>query len=293
MDEGFGKAKLPQSQPVTRRGFLRSTVRLGIGGTAATLGGLGWSLKEPHWLETTEQEFILPRLPRAFDGFRIAHVSDFHVDDTGITTADRLRDIVHRINAQRPDAVMLTGDYVTVSGPRWAEEFGRGFVGLTCPVRIAVLGNHDHWSGAAPVREALHHCRIQELLNAKLTLRRGHDVLHLCGLDDPFGNPRIERFARSIPKADCAVVMQHQPDLADKISKTGAFDLQLSGHSHGGQIRLPGIGALHLPPGAKKYEMGLYQVGGMQLFTTRGIGTLMGVRFNCRPEISMITLRAA
>lgn len=295
MDEDFSQTKAPaaRSVRVTRRGLLRGTVRLAIGGNAALLGGLCWGQKEPHWLEVTEQQFTLPRLPQAFDGYRIAHVSDFHVDAYRTTTRSRLQQIVRLINAQRPDAVLLTGDYVTVHGREWAEEFGAGMVGLTAPVRAAVLGNHDHWSGAARVREALEHCRIRELLNGVWTIRRGADVLHLCGMDDPSGKANLEKLVRAVPHGECAVLMQHQPDLADRISTSGVFDLQLSGHSHGGQVRMPGIGALHLPPGGVKYQMGHYRIGDMQLFTTRGVGSLLGIRFNCRPEISMITLRAA
>jgi predicted MPP superfamily phosphohydrolase len=280
------------SGQMTRRGLLRASVRLGIGGSAAMAGGAWWSRAEPHWFEVENHEFTLPRLPIAFDGFRIVHLSDFHVDASRVITGERLREIVARINALRPDAVLLTGDYVTVNGRHWAEEFGTGMQGITAPVRAAVMGNHDYWSGVGRVREALHKCRVRELLNNVWTLRRGGAALHLCGLDDLFGKPALRDVTRLVPRGECAVLLHHQPDTADRVSETGVFDLQLSGHSHGGQVRLPGIGALQLPHGAMRYPMGHYRIGQMQLYTTRGIGTLWGIRFNCRPEITHITLRA-
>lgn len=291
MDE---RSELPPAARLTRRGLLRATVRTGIGGSACLAGGLWWGKVEPRWIDIEARGFTLPRLPRAFDGFRIAHLSDFHVDAGVITGRERLRDIVHRVNALRPDAVLLTGDYVSVGGRRWTDEFAAGFTGLKAPIRLAVLGNHDHWSNPWLVRAALRQCGVHELLNSVWTVRRGSEALHLCGMDDPFGHADLPGLIRTVPRGECAVVMQHQPDLADQISASGVFDLQLSGHSHGGQVRLPGIGALRLPPGGVKYDMGHYRVGQMQLYTTRGVGTLRPtVRFNCRPEITYLTLRAA
>jgi predicted MPP superfamily phosphohydrolase len=284
------------AEKVTRRCFMRSTVRLGIGGSALASGSAWWSRVEPHWIEIMRREFVLPRLPRAFDGFRIAQISDFHVDASGVTDAGRLRHIVQLVNAQKPDAVLLTGDYVTVHGRHWANEFATGFQGLKAPVCAAVLGNHDHWSNAGLVRKALDKCDIRELCNEIWKLERGGAALHLCGMDDPFGKADLAKLTRAVPRGECAVIMQHQPDLADKIGATGVFDLQLSGHSHGGQVRLPGIGAIRLPPGGQKYPMGHYKIENtaMQLYTTRGVGTLWPcVRLNCRPEISLLTLRAA
>lgn len=294
MPAASGPTQAPRTPLLTRRSLLRGAVRLGIGGSAGLAGGICWGTKEPHWIDVERHEFILPRLPRAFDGFRLVHISDFHVDSARITDRVRLQQIVQRTNALHPDAVLLTGDYVTHRGREWPALFAAGFTGLTAPVCAAVLGNHDHWSEAGPVRAALRKCGVRELLNDTWTVQRGKDRLHLCGLDDPYGTPDLEGLVRKVPRDECAVLMLHQPDLADGVSATGAFDLQLSGHSHGGQVRIPGYGALLLPGGGVKYNMGHYQIGEMQLYTTRGVGTLSPtVRFNCRPEITHITLRAA
>ncbi|HEY1013450.1 MAG TPA: hypothetical protein VGE07_12145, partial [Herpetosiphonaceae bacterium] len=108
--------------------------------------------------------------------------------------------------------------------------------------------------------------------------------------------PRLRRLAAALPAEGAAVLLAHEPDIADLAAGTpfapGRFDLQLSGHSHGGQVRLPALGAPILPPYGQKYPAGLYQIGRLQLYTCRGVGSPRRIRFNCRPELAMLTLRA-
>jgi predicted MPP superfamily phosphohydrolase len=101
---------------------------------------------------------------------------------------------------------------------------------------------------------------------------------------------KFQAVVRKIPEQGAAILLVHEPDFADVAAKAQRFDLQLSGHSHGGQVRLPWLGALRLPPLGRKYSCGLYRVGEMWQYTTRGLGMKPPqVRLNCRPEITMIT----
>jgi len=125
---------------------------------------------------------------------------------------------------------------------------------------------------------------------------RGDDKLHLAGVDDYMdGLDCLEDLFQELPEdGKATILLAHEPDFADKAAPTGRFDLQISGHSHGGQIHLPLIGSPFLPRYARKYPRGLYQVGKMILYTNRGLGAAeFNIRWNCRPEITVFTLEAA
>ncbi len=134
---------------------------------------------------------------------------------------------------------------------------------------------------------------VTELRNHVRTLSRNGASLHLCGIDSALeGEECLERVLDGLPKEGAAILLAHEPDCADTTAATGRFCLQLSGHSHGGQVRLPLLTPLFLPPLSRKYPGGLYRVGGMLLYTNRGLGARPNLRFNCRPEITIFTLRA-
>jgi predicted MPP superfamily phosphohydrolase len=130
--------------------------------------------------------------------------------------------------------------------------------------------------------------------NGFRTLRRGDDTLHLAGVDDLFARQaRLHEVLTKLPVEGATILLAHEPDFADASASTGRFDLQLSGHSHGGQVRLPFIGAPYLPPYGRRYPCGLYELDGMLLYTNKGLGMFPPhVRFLCRPEITVFTLRA-
>jgi predicted MPP superfamily phosphohydrolase len=220
------------------------------------------------------------------------------------------------INRMQPDAVFLTGDYVSY-GPRSndfalgaAWQCGKILKGLECKVRYAVLGNHDVIVGPEVVTAALEDNGIPVLRNKCVALERSvgdkganerHGRIWLAGLDDPAaGDPNptlaIPAAIRNIPN-EPVVLLCHAPDYADELITTpagGAVDLMLSGHTHGGQVRVPLIGALRmtLPEMGRKYVEGMFRLENMQLYVNRGIGTVgLPVRFNCPPEITLIRLR--
>jgi predicted MPP superfamily phosphohydrolase len=257
-----------------------------------------------HWTEVTELDISLAGLPRVFDGMRIAQLSDIHLDD--FTEPFYLRHVVHQINQMQPDAVFLTGDYVSEGlitneySVRAAWQCGSILSELKCRPLHAVIGNHDVAVGEKEVTEALRGNGITVLRNECLPIERAGARFWLAGIDDPvWGRPYPEL---AIPPAirnvanEPVVVLCHAPDYADDLlamplGKT--IGLMLSGHTHGGQVRLPFVGALELPTMGKKYVEGLFRLGDMHLYVNRGIGTIgLPFRLNCPPEITLFTLRS-
>jgi predicted MPP superfamily phosphohydrolase len=267
-----------------------------------TVGSIAVALN--HSLTHTEQIVIVPlevglaRLPIELDGLRIAHLSDIHYLselDSALTRA-----AVRAVNALRPDIVVLTGDYVTVpingsnlSSAQSATPCAQILSGLHAPMGVfAVLGNHDQCNHQFISRSLENH-GITVLRNYALHVERGGARLWLAGVDDVLeGKPRLEEALRTIARGELTILLAHEPDFADAV-KGYPVDLQLSGHSHGGQIRLPFAGATYLPPLARKYPSGLRRLGPLTLYTTRGLGTVvLPVRFNCPPEVTLLTLRS-
>jgi hypothetical protein len=289
----------PQLQPISRRRFL-TTGLCGGAGLAFYSGEI-----ERHWIEVKPLEIHLRSLPPAFDGMRIAQLSDIHLDE--FTEPFLLRHAIEEINRIQPDAVFLTGDYVSYQlAPReiatksaWhcAEILNE----LKCTQRYAIMGNHDVMLGEKLVAEALTANGITVLNNSYLSLERGSSRIWLAGLDDPVcGRPNLDS-AIPISIRDVAdepvIVMCHAPDYADQLAahpSGKSVGLMLSGHTHGGQVRLPFVGALNLPPGGRKFVEGWFRVGSVQLYVNRGIGTVgVPFRFDCPPEITKITFRVA
>ena len=236
----------------TRRRFLLTGACAGAG-LAIYSGEI-----ERHWIETARSEVFLLGLPRAFDGFRIAQLSDIHLDD--YTEPFLLRDAVNQINRMNPDAVFLTGDFVTHGLVPKRFELGTAWQcanllnQIQCPNRYGVLGNHDVVVGSQEVTKALTANSITMLVNEYVPIERGGARFWLAGLDDPVaGRPNPEKTIpesiRNIPD-EPIVLLSHAPDYADdllKLPSGKAVSLMLAGHSHGGQIRLPWIGPLNLP----------------------------------------------
>ena len=292
---------------MNRRGLYR---RVSLGAALGAAVGAAVFLYsryvEPYWVAVEHTKLPLPRLAPPFDEYRIVHISDFHLD--GWMTPERLERVVGLVNEQQPDLVAITGDFVAVSVDYIA--------GLPGPLKklkapdgvVAVLGNHDHMNGAGAVRSALASAGVVDVSNAVYTLRRNGSALHVCGVDSVMeGYDRIEEVIGVLDEAEsgCAVLLAHEPDFADKSAATGRFDLQLSGHSHGGQVRIPflktpyvvpllsRLGYSFVPPLIYEYPSGLYEVGEMHQYTNRGLGVMcLRLRLLCRPEITVLTVRS-
>lgn len=247
---------------------------------------------EPDWLETTQTDVPIPDLPPQFDGYRFVHISDIHM--TRWMRQERLLRIVQAVNAANGDAIVITGDFVTRLIPYKQEDLIAGLCQLSAPDGVyAVPGNHDHAAGIAPVRQALQHSNIIDLSNCHYPIQRNGARILLAGLDDITQRQgRIDDVLAHLDEHTPAILLAHEPDIADFIAPLGRFALQLSGHTHGGQIVLPLIGSPYKPRHGRLYRAGLYNIGGLQLYVTRGVGAvLFPLRFRCRPEISVLTLR--
>lgn len=285
--------------PITRRHFLIASACASAG--LALYGGE----VERHWIEVTHRDVFLPGLPQAFDGFRVAQLSDIHIDN--YTEPFLLRDAVHHINNLNPDAVFLTGDFVTrgllpgILAIASVWQCGSLLQQLECPHRYAVLGNHDVLVNRAAIKEALIESAITVLDNAYLPIERAGARFWLAGVDDPVeGLPdpesAIPQSIRYVPH-EPIVLMCHAPDYVDtllRLPEGQAVSLMLSGHTHGGQVRVPLVGPMVLPPLGHKYVEGWFRFRNLQLYVNRGLGTVgLPVRFNCPPEITLFTLRSA
>jgi uncharacterized protein len=282
---------------LTRRSFLLTA---GVGALALGADAL---VVEPNLPRLVRIEMPLPGLPEAFDGFTIAQLSDLHYDKyTGILPIKRAVEIANRA---KPDLVVLTGDFVTVSdfvdylhnrreSALTAEPCAALLSKLSAPFgSMAVLGNHDIESVPQIVVDALESTGVRVLINRCETIEQNGARLWICGLDSVARRPRIDIALRGVPQDETVILLMHEPDYAD-IAARFPVRLQLSGHSHGGQIWLPGIGAPWLPGGARKYPRGQYTVGGLKLYTNFGVGTIrMPVRFLAPAEVTLVTLRAS
>lgn len=282
---------------MTKNKFTRREIlKLGFWGAIGTLASGVASLEyanliEPSWLHINPVDLTLPRLPKAFESYRLVHISDIHHDFW--MTQTRLANIVDAINQTEPDSIVITGDFISKFQDDHKSVLTAELSRLAPKHKtFAVLGNHDHWTDADLVREALQASGITELPNNVYTFEHENSFLHICGVDDYWeGHADIDKVLKKLPDEGCAILLCHEPDYDDISSATGRFDLQLSGHSHGGQVVFPFLPPLVVPPLAEKYPSGLYQVGNMLQYTNRGVGMIQPyVRFNCRPEITVFTL---
>lgn len=277
---------------LNRRLFLKRLLGASLG--LATTGYAGYAYAkyiEPHWVDVTHLSLQLSHLSKSFDHYRLVQISDLHLD-RGLN-AERLLPIIQLVNNQKPDLVVITGDFV--NGVRYLKEAVPVFQQIKSQDGVfGILGNHDYWADFAPqVREILVTCHVQELYNQVKTIHRGQDQLHLAGVDDILeGEPDLNRVINQLPTEGSAILLAHEPDYADVSAATDRFDLQLSGHTHGGQVSLPIYGPPITSELGKKYPVGLYQIERMKLYTNRGLGVLprIRVRFNARPEITVFTL---
>jgi uncharacterized protein len=266
-----------------------------VAAATALLGGLFYAREvETRRVEVRPVTLTLPRLAPEFDGYRLVQFGDLHLDDW--SKPERLHRLVEKVNEQRPDLVAITGDFASYSA---RELDARRLIEALRALRardgsVAILGNHDYLTDVKLVRRCICEGGVMELSNSVHTLRRGEAALHVAGIDDVMeGRSRLDLVLRDLPDEGAAILLAHEPDFADVSTATGRFDLQLSGHSHGGQVAVPFLRRLILPPFSQRYTSGLHDVKGMIQYTNRGIGFVHArLRFLCRPEITVFTLRS-
>jgi predicted MPP superfamily phosphohydrolase len=283
----------------SRRDFLKLIKFFSATGLAAFLSSY-YSLEfEPSWVDISQVQVSLPKLPKPFQDYKIVQISDLHMG--GWMNRTHLEDVLLHVREQSPDLIVITGDFVI--GHSWSDEIEQAshdFIEVMSPLSleykvIGVMGNHDHWTDVLKVKSMLSAAGIISLQNDIYRLTKNSEDLYIAGLDDVSeGKHRLEEVELKLPQNAKAILLAHEPDYATTTSKSGKFMMQLSGHSHGGQVVIPFVGPPVLPRWGRRYPAGLYQVGEMFLYTNRGIGmTSPFVRFNCRPEITVFTLQTS
>jgi predicted MPP superfamily phosphohydrolase len=280
---------------ITRRRFLRAAGAAGALALAADS-----ILLAPNRPHIVRQDFFLPRWPERLNGFTIAFLSDFHYDP--YFSSHPLHAAIPMVNGLRPDLIVFGGDFVSVpwvgddrKGALAAEPCAALLRQMTAPHGLwAVLGNHDEGTDPRHVTRALQAENIQVLANQSQAIERDGARFWLSGVNDVLSRTAdLSKTLRRVPAGEAVILLAHEPDFADEASKF-PIDLQLSGHSHGGQIRIPLLPPLYLPEMGRKYILGTYHVGPITLYTSAGLGTVdVPMRLNCPPEITLLTLRPA
>lgn len=275
---------MPQRLRLSRRAFLQLLVGL--------VGAVGvYDLIELGWLEITRVTLTLPNLPPAFNGLTIAQISDLHLGP--LVGIERVREALRAARALHADVIIMTGDFVSRSTSGELDVLQPELAQMRAPEGVvAVLGNWDWWGNARKVTRALQTAGITVLRNENTVLQRGSEKLYIAGVDSyMFNAADLPLAMHTIPPNAPTLLLAHEPDFADFAMQDARVLAQFSGHTHGGQVRVPLIGPILLPYRGRKYPEGLRQVGDLWLYTNRGIGvTRLPVRLNCRPEITLFTL---
>ena len=281
---------------ISRRDFIKLFKIFGIGVAISAAGGSYILSNQADWWDVKQVGLILPGLPASFSGLKVVQISDIHMG--GWMNMTRFQQVLEIVKKLEPGLVVMTGDYVLSSSWENTQQFE--MLGMEAELKLltakyptlAILGNHDHWADAPGVSSMLTQGGVRLLANSVQKIQIKKDIIYFAGVDDVLvGTNRLDLVLNQLPEKGCAILMAHEPDFADESAATGRFALQISGHSHGGQVNIPGIGAPVLPILGQIYPDGLYKVEKMYQYTNRGVGmTRPFVRINCRPEITVFTL---
>jgi len=251
------------------------------------------TLVEPMWIRVELVTVTLANLPEEFDGYQIALLSDFHVSRLCPGSLWRVHRAVQKANRESPDLVLLAGDFSYHSTRLLPECFAALRKLKSVDGVLAVTGNHDHWDGVAAVRRHLGDSHIPELENKHVAIERQGSRIWLAGVGDLWTDTAaVARAIEGIPKGETIILLSHNPDVAPRLRGL-PVDLLLAGHTHGGQVWLPIVGAPRVPSAyGNRYRAGYVREGSLQVYVTRGIGLIYPpVRFLCPPEATVLTLR--
>jgi predicted MPP superfamily phosphohydrolase len=252
---------------------------------------------EPNWLERTFHRVKLP-CRNLTSGVRILHLSDLHASPA--VPFSLIESAVEMGLDAKPDVICLTGDFVTDATPFDEAEYARILRRLSSAAPVfASLGNHDGgaWAASAggledssAVRSLLSAAGVPLLHNRSEVVRVRDQSIRFAGVGDLWSDGvNAELAFANVPADDPAILLAHNPDTKDVLADR-PWDLMLSGHTHGGQVVLPMLGERFVPVRDKRFLAGLKQWNGQQVYVTRGVGSIRGVRVNCRPEVTVLDL---
>lgn len=278
---------------VPRRTWLTRALQVTAGLGGLGLATLGYSMWEAAHIRVRRQTVALPHLPRAFRGTTIAVMADFHHGP--LVSLRFIRQSVSLAQSLHADAYALVGDFAH-HGTHTTEQLPpclEAVEKLRAPLGVfAVPGNHDMQRAGEVYRELVSAASLTDLTNRSVGLQKGRETLWLGGVDDLYwGRPNLSEALSGVPDRAAVVLLCHNPDYAE-LEPDPRVGLMLSGHTHGGQIYLPGYGATWIPSRfGEKYRVGLVQGPASQVFVSRGLGESgVPLRFNCPPEINLLTL---
>lgn len=276
---------------ITRRQFI-----IGAGATCILgASGLGYArFVAPFDYEVTTRDVFIENLPPAFDNFRITQITDLHHSD--FVPLDEVQRVVALANETKPDLFALTGDFTTDNHPEYLAPCIEALRALEAPHGVlAVLGNHDqHRRARLQTDDMLRRGGLQLLLNDNTRIVRGADELPIAGVDDvSWGRLDWQRASKGIDFRRATILLSHQPIVFDE-DWARRFSLTLAGHTHGGQVALPLIGAPARVMRQFKFIGGLFARETSQMYVSRGTGMVgLPLRFGARPEIAVLRLRHA
>lgn len=244
-------------------------------------------------IDLVEVNIELADLGWNFNNYKILNLTDIHLGQW--INPEYLEDLIDYVNTLNYDLVTLTGDYFSYVVDGYEEALADSFKKLKSrDGKFGVLGNHDHWMGSNIIRDIFKQSDIIDLSNDVHTLERDGEFLNICGVDScTVCADNLDRVIAKMPKGIPSILLAHEPDFAKESSQTNFFDLQISGHSHGGQFIIPKVETTPFRgPNSTKYPVGLYKVRDMIQYTSKGLGTnSFRIRINCKPEVTIITLK--
>ena len=247
----------------------------------------------PKNIDLVEVDIEINNLGQNFRNFKILNLTDIHIGQW--INPEYLDDLVDYVNTLNIDLITLTGDYFSYVIDGYEECLTNSLKKLNARYgKFGVLGNHDHWMDADKIRDIFKKADIIDLSNDVCTIEKDGDFLNICGVDScTVCADDLDKVIAKMPKNIPSILLVHEPDFAEESSQTNLFDLQISGHSHGGQLIIPKFETTPFRgPNSSKYPVGLYKVRNMMQYTSKGLGTnSFRIRINCKPEITIITLK--
>ncbi|MGG5253125.1 metallophosphoesterase [Neobacillus sp. SM06] len=283
----------------TRRTFLKKAFTGLLGAVGVSSGGILYAHQiEPGLLEINRFQIHHPLIPKSFDGVTIIQFSDTHLGFQ--YTLSQLKKLITKMNSLKPDLVFFTGDLMDAPNQyKNRKHIAPVLAQLSAPLgKYCIYGNHDHGGyGSDLYKNIMQDAEFTLLKNeARRIQQMDGSSIYIIGIDDAMlGRPDLASAYKQVPMNMFTLLLSHAPDLADTAA-TYPIHWQLSGHSHGGQVKIPFFGALVIPPYARKYPEGLYSIGKsspLKLYVNRGLGTTrLPFRFMAKPELTVFTLKS-